>query len=110
MIDGFQKKHPLTVNFPFITFKAELKVAKRYADNKLPADVVKLNSKLEIRNTKTGVLLPVQVVLPLDEELIKYKLSVFSSVGMALLGRQSGKTVRCFKSDGKTSLKILSVV
>jgi regulator of nucleoside diphosphate kinase len=110
LILNCEEKHPLSTNFPFLKFKAEMKIAKKYQDWKLPLEVVKLNSKLTIRNIKTGIILPVKIVCPLEEELNKYKLSVFSAVGMALFGNKTGKTINCFEGERKIHLEILSIV
>lgn len=110
LIADFEAKHPLLSNSQFLKFKAEMKLARKYKNNNLPQNIVKLNSTVMIKNTQTTMILPLQIVNPSEEELNKYKLSIFSSIGMSLFGSKKGRTIVCFKKYRNIKLEIVNIV
>lgn len=110
MLMYFESKYPYSTNHPFLLFKAEMERAKKIKDYEMPDNVVKIDSRVTVKNLQTGKNLTVQIVYPNQEKLIKYKLSVFSAVGMVLFAQKSGTTLSYFKGNRKIKLEILSIV
>lgn len=70
----------------------ELEKADVRPESALPADVVRINSIVDIR-TPTGRKEGLQLVMPAEADLKQNKLSVLSVMGSALIGYQAGATI-----------------
>lgn len=77
--------------------------------DELPADVVCLNSKVEIREVITGQKFVFQLVLPTEANMRKNKISVFAPIGIALLGYRTGAKVQWEMPNGLKTFEILEV-
>ena len=87
----------------------ELKSAKVMKDDKLPDDVVCLDSKVEIQDTETKKTFTFQIVLPSEANMTKNKISVFAPIGVALLGYRTGAMVQWEMPTGLKTFEILKV-
>lgn len=87
----------------------ELKSAKVIKDDKLPDDVVCLESKVEIQEAITGRRFTFQIVLPSEADMKKNKISVFAPIGVALLGYRTGAMVQWEMPNGLKTFEILNV-
>ncbi len=56
-------------------------------------NVIALNSKVRLKETKLGKFLTVTLALPEEANPNEFKVSVFSSIGMSLIGRSVGDQV-----------------
>lgn len=63
---------------------------------KIPADVVTMNSEVQVRNEDAGVETTLALVFPADTRsgaLETLKLSIFTDTGLSILGRKAGDTI-----------------
>ncbi|MDR6302265.1 GreA/GreB family elongation factor [Mesonia maritima] len=56
----------------------------------MPADIVRLNSKLTIKSISNSSTMPLQIVIPMEQNIRKQKLSVLSPLPIALMGYSEG--------------------
>lgn len=87
----------------------ELNDAKVLPDDKLPADVVRLESFVKIESVDNNKSFSFQLVMPAEANMKKQKLSVFAPIGIALLGYQTGAIVEWEMPDGVKKFKIIDV-
>lgn len=94
-----------------LSFLSErLMIATKVYPKDIPAEVVTMNSFVRINWMNTGIIRTVNLVYPDFEDTGEWKISVFSSLGVALLGRSKGnETVyKIRKRDFR--IKIMNVV
>ena len=89
--------------------EAELKKAKLVKSSSMPADVVRLNSVVTIRDEKDGKIFELTVVPPNKADIKEKKISVMSPIGTALIGYPKGETVSWRVPAGKKTFTILDV-
>lgn len=89
---------------------AELKSAKIMKEQDLPADVVCLDSKIEIQELTSKQKFTFHLVLPSEANMKQKKISVFAPIGIALLGYRTGSTVQWEMPNGLKTFEILHVV
>lgn len=75
-----------------------------------PADVLTMNSIARIHIIDTDNIFTFELVYPGEADLSSYKLSVFTSLGVALIGRKAGETVVCNTGKKKYSARIVSLL
>lgn len=88
----------------------ELNRAKKVKPEKIPSDVVTMNSIVSLYNEKTGKVMQIQIVYPDDADISKSKISVFAPVGTALLGYRKGDMIQWNTPSGETKLTILDIL
>lgn len=87
----------------------ELERADVVADETLPADAVRMGSKVRYR-TSGGVERRVELVFPKDADIGQGRISVLTPVGTALLGLRTGQSITWLTRDGrKQMLTVVSV-
>ena len=89
--------------------KQELKNAKLISKTKFPADVVKLNSRVTIKEEGDGKVMAITVVPPVQADIRKMMISVMSPIGTALIGYQKGEQVSWNVPAGRKTFTILDV-
>ncbi len=87
----------------------ELKQARVVEDKELPANVVRLNSKVKIQEGTQGKPVEVKVVLPEHADIRSRFISIFAPLATALFGYKEGATVTWQVPAGKKAFKILEV-
>lgn len=87
----------------------ELRKAKVVSKEDLPADVVRLNSLVTIRDEKIRKIMQVKLVTPDKADIKERKISVLSPVGTALIGYRQGAKVKWQVPAGKKTFTILDV-
>ncbi|MCO6459772.1 MAG: GreA/GreB family elongation factor [Saprospiraceae bacterium] len=87
----------------------ELERAEIVSDDQLDAGVIRLNSGVEIRDEATRKLWNITITLPENANPAQQKISVFSPLGVALIGFKEGNLVEWMLPGGKKQLKILTV-
>ena len=87
----------------------ELKRAKVVKDNKIGADVVQLNSFVQVQDQGNNNVMDFQIVLPSQANLNEKKISILAPLGIALIGFKKGQVVEWQMPAGKKSLKIVEV-
>ena len=87
----------------------ELKRAKVVKDDKIGADVVRLNSFVEVQDQGNNNIMDFHIVLPSQANLNEKKISILAPLGIALIGFKKGQVVEWQMPAGKKSLKIVEV-
>jgi regulator of nucleoside diphosphate kinase len=87
----------------------ELEVANVLEDEKMPEDVVRLGSTVEV-DTPFGRKVNLTIVMPGNADFQKGKLSVMSPMGTAVLGHKLGDQVKWHFPKGDELITIESVV
>lgn len=78
----------------------EMERAKVVADDKVPADVVRMGSTVTF-TSDDGQTRTLKLVWPVDESLDEHRLSVMTPVGAALIGLGTGQSISWTARDGK---------
>lgn len=87
----------------------EMDRAEIINDSALPAGVVGINSTVTYR-TDANETRRVRLVMPLEADIAKDKISILTPIGVALIGLSQGQTMGWKSRDGrKHSLKVLRV-
>jgi regulator of nucleoside diphosphate kinase len=84
----------------------ELERATVLPVQRLPPDVVTMNSRVAVTDLKTGERLEYELVFPKDADLSKNRISILAPIATALLGYRSGATVEWNVPGGKRQLRI----
>ena len=87
----------------------ELENANVVNNTAVPNDVVRLNSKVVVRNTLARQNYEYTIVLPGDTDIRSEKVSVLAPIGSALLGVRKGDTVTLPSPKGKRHYTVLEV-
>jgi regulator of nucleoside diphosphate kinase len=87
----------------------ELKNAKLVNREDLPADVVRLNSTVVIREEKENKLLELTLVTPEKANIKQRLISIMSPIGTALIGFRKGQQVKWKVPAGKKTFTFLEV-
>lgn len=87
----------------------EIKNAKVVKVEDIPAKAIILNSIVEIEETVSGKKFNFQVVMPKDSNMKENKISVFTPMGIALIGYLEGAFVEWEMPSGVQKFKINKV-
>ncbi|NHE57861.1 GreA/GreB family elongation factor [Cyclobacterium plantarum] len=87
----------------------EIQKAKKVPDDKLPQNVIQLNSYFEARFEQGGQQIAMSLVHPKIADLSNQKLSLFSPLGVALIGFKEGDRIEWSLPGGKRTIHILKV-
>ena len=68
----------------------ELKYAKTFPQDKISDNIVTMNSRVLLREVASGREVEVTITYPQDADSKEQKISVFSTIGVALLGCREG--------------------
>jgi regulator of nucleoside diphosphate kinase len=90
--------------------EAELKKARLVNKEELPCDVVRLNSRVTIKDEMENSILELTVVTPEKADIKEHKISIMSPMGTALIGYRKGNTISWRVPAGKKTFTILEVV
>ncbi len=96
---------------PFLDhFRTELDDAHAVAPSEIPENRLTMNSRFEVMDLRTCNTASYTLVYPEDESLEERKLSVFSPMGMMMLGARVGDIVRWNGTTGPQVMEILRLV
>lgn len=115
--DFDQLMHYLRTNEPELQYdrlKArqlieELNKAKVVNSSEVPGDVIRLYSKVVVRNTIARQNYHYMLVLPNETDLKQEKISILSPIGGALLGAVKGDTISLPSPRGQRFFTVLEV-
>lgn len=111
LIDDLMKKvdslNP-SVAAAYDKLREELKEAKIVPEEEMPADVVRLNSYIDIQ-TPTGLLEGYQLTLTPDKTGGDKKLSLITPMGSALLGYAEGDQITWSFPSGENTITLKKV-
>ena len=88
--------------------QAEMKKAKLVAKEKFPEDVVRLNSKVRVKESN-GKEMELMLVTPDKADIKERKISIMAPIGTALIGFRRGQTVKWQVPAGTKTFTIMDV-
>lgn len=88
----------------------ELEKAVVVEPKDVPADVVTMNTKLRLRDEKSGEERILSLVFPSDADFEKNRLSVLAPVGTALLGYRVGDVIEWEVPSGTKTFRIIETI
>lgn len=89
--------------------EAELKKATLVSKDDFPPDVVRLNSKVKIREEQNEKIMELMLVTPDKADIKERKISVMAPIGTALIGFRKGQKVAWQVPSGKKTFTIMEV-
>ncbi|WP_343704290.1 GreA/GreB family elongation factor [Chitinophaga sp.] len=89
---------------------ADFKKAKLVKKDEFPADVVRLNSKVVVKDTNNNKTMEIIVVMPEEADIKQRKISVMNPVGVALIGFRQGQQVMWQVPTGQKKFTIMEVI
>ena len=90
--------------------QAELKRATLVSKEDFPEDVVRLNSKVKVKEEKRNNVMELVLVTPDKADIRQRKISVMAPVGAALIGFRRGQKVVWQVPSGKKTFVIMEVM
>lgn len=103
-----KNNHDGSLVYSIEKLKKELKEANIVAIDKMPVDVIRLNSTVNFK-TSFNVEKTYQLVAAERSDLANNKISILTPMGLALLGYAEGDTIDWEFPIGKGSITILKV-
>lgn len=91
------------------SLKATIAEAKIIDASRIRTDVVQILSTVEMRNTKTGMVMKYTIVSESEANLREGKISSTTPIAQGLLGKKAGDVVEVKIPQGTISLEILSI-
>ena len=89
--------------------ETEIKKATLVNKEEMPADIVRLNSMVTIKEEKGKKEMQVTVVTPEKADIRQRKISIMSPIGTALIGFRKGQKISWKVPSGKKVFTILDV-
>jgi regulator of nucleoside diphosphate kinase len=89
--------------------QSELKKAKLVPKEELPEDVVRLNSRVKIKEENENKIMEFTVVTPEKANFRRRLISIMSPIGTALIGFRKGQQVNWKVPSGKKTFTIVDV-
>jgi regulator of nucleoside diphosphate kinase len=93
-----------------VSLAEELTRAKVVASEKVPPDVVTMNSKVVLRDLSTSETMSYILVFPKDANIDEGSISVLAPVGTAILGYRVGDEIEWRVPSGLRRLKIEEIL
>jgi regulator of nucleoside diphosphate kinase len=87
----------------------EIRKAQVVKEEDFPSDVVRLDSRVVIKDLQTKRDMTITVVLPQNADIKQKKVSVLAPLGTALIGFRKGQKVSWEVPSGRKDFKILEV-
>ncbi|WP_162417745.1 GreA/GreB family elongation factor [Cyclobacterium roseum] len=88
---------------------SEIQKAKKVTDAAMPRKVIQLGSYFEVKLEKQDQVIAMTLVLPKYADLNSFKLSLFSPLGVALIGYKEGDRIEWPLPVGRKIIQILKV-
>ena len=88
----------------------ELKFAKRFPQDRISKNIVTMNSRALLKEINSGRETEITITYPQDADSREKKVSVFSPIGVALLGCQEGDITSWRVPGGIGRFKIEKVI
>jgi regulator of nucleoside diphosphate kinase len=87
----------------------ELKKATLVTIEELPEDVVRLNSRVVVKEGNKDKLIELVIVVPEKADIKERRISVFAPIGTALIGFREGEKVKWDVPAGNKTFTIMKV-
>jgi regulator of nucleoside diphosphate kinase len=88
---------------------AYFKKGKLLSREEFPGDVVRLNSKVKLKEAGNNKTMELVLVMPEEADIKQKKISVMTPAGIALIGFREGQEVMWEAPSGKKKFTILEV-
>lgn len=88
----------------------EFKAARMLPQEKISNTVITMNSRVLLRELSTGREAEVTITYPQDVDSREGKVSIFSPIGVALLGRQVGDVVSWKVPNGTGRFEVAKII
>jgi regulator of nucleoside diphosphate kinase len=88
----------------------ELKRARIVASEEIPADVITMNSRVQLKDLDSGKEMEITLVYPKDADINARKISILAPVGTAIIGCREGDTIEWPVPSGTIHYKIEKVL
>lgn len=88
----------------------ELKVAKTFPQDKISGSIVTMNSRALLKEITSGREVEITITYPQDADPKEQKISVFSPIGVALLGCREGDITSWRVPGGIGRFKVVKVI
>ncbi len=88
----------------------ELNRAQVVTSEKIPRDVMTMNSKVLLKDLETGEKMEYTLVYPADADLMENKISVLAPIGTAILGFREGDVIDWKVPDGLVKLEVEKIL
>jgi regulator of nucleoside diphosphate kinase len=92
------------------SFNNKIKAAKMLAQEQILENVITMNSRVLLREISQGREAEVTITYPQDADGRSGKISVFSPIGLALLGRQVGDKVSWKVPTGVGHFEVVKIL
>lgn len=89
---------------------SELKRAEIVEPEKIPANIITMNSLVNFIDVDSGTELEYWLVFPEDADIAQRKISVISPVGCALLGYRVGDIINLKTPSGEKKIKVEKIL
>ena len=104
-------RHAVGMQAGLETLEEILDFARVVQPEKVPANVVTMNSRVMFEDVRTGEKGTVTIVYPADADVSTRRISILSPVGAALIGESQGAEVELPVPHGQTRrIRILDVL
>lgn len=88
----------------------ELKKVKLVSKESFPADVVRLNSRVKIKEENKDKVMELTLVTPDKADIKERKISIMAPIGTALIGFKQGQQVNWQVPAGNKTFTIMEVI
>ncbi len=105
---NYQPKNLSTYSYQRLL--GELKEAKIVTGNQIPKNVIGLNSEVTLFENTLGKKINVTLVMPSKVDANSNKISIFSPLGIVLIGYRKGDTVEWEVHGAVRQYKVLQVI
>ena len=92
-----------------VLLKEELKKATLVKKEEFPADVVRLNSRVTVREGAADHLIELTLVVPEKANIKERRVSVLAPLGTALIGFRQGEQIKWTVPSGNKTFTIVKV-
>lgn len=106
-LSTYQKDRTLLKNLERLS--SELETAQIFSEDKMPTNVVRINSIVTI-TSKDNHQNTFQLVLPVEDNSDQGKVSLFTNLGTALIGQTEGNEVIIDSIANNTTFRITTVI
>jgi len=110
MLKQFAENFPRSVGANEMSLSYELNRAIVVENGELPADSIRLNSHVKVRELTSKKEMEFSIVMPAFADFKQRKISVLTPMGAALIGLCKGETVEWKMPAGLKKFKVLDVI
>ena len=107
-ISGYD--HTLAHKLALEKLKHKIEDAIIVEENEMPLEIIRINGSVKIKCLRNSSVMPLQIVIPIDEDLKKQKFSILSPLPVSLIGYSKGDIVNLTFSKDKEEQYIIEEV